>query len=76
MIVEVAGRIVGFIVDSVSDVVTLGNEDIQPTPQFSSTIDTEFIKGMGKKEDAFIILLDIDRVLSDEEFIEVDLSTS
>ncbi len=72
MIVEVAGRIMGIIVDSVSDVVSLAADEIQPTPNFSSNISTDFIKGMGKKEEKFIILLDINKVLSDEELKEVD----
>jgi purine-binding chemotaxis protein CheW len=72
MIVEVAGRIMGIIVDAVSDVVSLGDDEIQPTPRFSSAISTEFIKGMGKKEEKFIILLDINKVLSDQELEEVD----
>ena len=72
MIVEVAGRVIGIIVDAVSDVVSLDSDDIQPTPRFSEKIRTEFIKGMGRKEDKFIILLDIDKVLSDEELEIVD----
>ena len=72
MIVEVAGRVMGIIVDSVSDVVMLADEDIQPTPKFSTKIKTDFINGMGKQEDKFIILLDIDKVLSDEELEVVD----
>jgi purine-binding chemotaxis protein CheW len=75
MIVEVAGRVMGIIVDSVSDVVSLDEEDIQATPRFSSTIDTDFIDGMGKKEDKFIILLDIDKILTDEEIAEIDTAT-
>jgi purine-binding chemotaxis protein CheW len=72
MIVEVSGRIMGIIVDSVSDVVTLEKEDIRETPRFSNAINTDFINGMGKKEDKFIILLDIDKVLTDREMEEVD----
>ncbi len=72
MIVEVDGRTMGIIVDSVSDVVALDNEAIQETPQFSSNINTDFINGMGKKEDKFIILLDINKVLTEEEMEEVN----
>jgi purine-binding chemotaxis protein CheW len=72
MIAEVAGKTMGIIVDAVSDVVSLSAEDIQPKPDFSAEIDTSFINGMGKKEDKFIILLDIDKVLSDEEIRDVE----
>jgi purine-binding chemotaxis protein CheW len=72
MIAEVAGKTMGIIVDAVSDVVSLNEEDIQPKPDFSADIDTDFINGMGKKEDKFIILLDIDKVLSESEIEAVE----
>ena len=67
MIIEVEGKTMGMIVDGVSDVVMLDDKDIQPTPQFTSKINTEFIRGMGRKNKKFIILLDIDQVLSERE---------
>jgi len=72
MIVVVDGRVMGIIVDAVSDVVNLGPNDIQPTPRIAAKIKTEFIKGMGRKDDNFIILLDIEKVLSLEELDELD----
>jgi purine-binding chemotaxis protein CheW len=72
MILDVSGRIMGLIVDAVSDVITLNNEDIKPRPNFSTGISTQFIHGMGVKDNKFIILLDVDRLLSDEELNMVD----
>ncbi len=72
MIVVVQGRVMGIIVDAVSDVVNLGPKDIQPTPKIAARIKTDFITGMGKKDEKFIILLDIERVLSLEELDELD----
>ena len=72
MIVVVEGRVMGIIVDAVSDVVNLGQNDIQPTPKIAAKIRTEFIKGMGRMEEDFIILLDIEKVLSLEELDEID----
>jgi purine-binding chemotaxis protein CheW len=72
MILDVSGRIMGLIVDAVSDVLTLNNEDIKPRPHFSTGISTEFISGMGIKDKKFIILLDIDKMLSDDELNMVD----
>jgi purine-binding chemotaxis protein CheW len=72
MILEVSGRIMGLVVDAVSDVLTLNSEDIKPRPHFSTGISTEFISGMGIKDKKFIILLDVDKVLSDEELNMVD----
>jgi purine-binding chemotaxis protein CheW len=72
MILDVSGRIMGLVVDAVSDVLTLNSEDIKPRPHFSTGISTEFISGMGIKDKKFIILLDVDKVLSDEELNMVD----
>lgn len=72
MILDVSGRIMGLVVDAVSDVITLNRESIKPRPHFSTGISTEFISGMGIKDDKFVILLDVDRLLSDEELNMVD----
>jgi purine-binding chemotaxis protein CheW len=72
MILDVSGRIMGLVVDAVSDVITLNKEDIKPRPQFSTGISTQFIQGMGIRDNKFIILLDVDRMLSDEELNMVD----
>jgi len=72
MVLDVSGRIMGLIVDAVSDVITLNKTDIKPRPSFSTGISTQFIQGMGVKDDKFIILLDVDRLLSDEELNLVD----
>ena len=63
MILDVSGRIMGLIVDAVSDVITLNEEDIKPRPNFSTGISTHFIHGMGVKDNKFIILLDVDKLL-------------
>jgi len=66
-ILEVKEKVIGVIVDAVSDVITLKEDEMQPTPDFSSGVKAEFISGMGRKGDTLIILLDIDRVLSEGE---------
>ena len=72
MILDVSGRIMGLIVDAVSDVVTLNKESIKPRPNFSTGISLEFIHGMGVKDNKFIILLDVDKLLSVDELNLVD----
>jgi purine-binding chemotaxis protein CheW len=72
MILDVSGRIMGLIVDAVSDVVTLAKDAIKPRPNFSTSIGVNFIHGMGVKDDKFIILLDVDKLLSDDELNVVD----
>ena len=68
IVVVIQGRATGLIVDTVSDVLNLPASDIQPTPQFSSGLDTDFILGMGKTGDKLIILLDVHKVVGADEY--------
>lgn len=74
VILEVLGRTMGAIVDQVTDVVVLADEDIKPAPSLSGPIGSKFISGMVSKDDKFLILLDTDKVLSAEELSQVDAS--
>ena len=58
---------IGAVVDSVSEVLNVGGNDIEETPSFGTKLDTEYILGMAKMEGGVKILLDIDEVLNDEE---------
>ena len=71
IITEIGSRIMGAIVDAVSDVVTLSSADIQDAPTLSSSIRTDFIRGMASRDDKFLILLDIERIFSQEELGQV-----
>lgn len=64
---QAAGMVIGIVVDSVSEVLNIKNEDIEDTPAFGTTLNTEYILGMAKVEGGVKILLDIDTVLSGEE---------
>ncbi len=57
----------GIIVDQVSEVVDIGPDQIEPSPDFGTNVDTTFILGMGKVGERVIMLLDLDRVLSGDE---------
>ncbi|HON77708.1 MAG TPA: chemotaxis protein CheW [Spirochaetota bacterium] len=72
LIIEVKGTLVGIIVDAVSDVVGLPLSSIQETPHFSANIDTDYIKGIAKKAEQLIIVLDVDKILSSEELERLD----
>ena len=73
IILNVAGRVVGVVVDSVSDVLTLAGDAIQPTPEFASaTFDTKYITGLGTIEEQMIILLDIEKLLTGADMALVD----
>ncbi len=58
---------IGIVVDAVSEVVEIPPSDIEPPPAFGAQIRTDFIAGMGKLNGQFVILLNIERVLSVEE---------
>jgi purine-binding chemotaxis protein CheW len=62
IVVMVGTRIVGLIVDAVSDVLDVKSSEVAPTPEFGTTVDTSFMTGMAKAGERLILLLDIDRV--------------
>ena len=75
IILNVAGRVVGVVVDSVSDVLTLATESIRPTPEFASgTFDTKYITGLATVDDRMLILLDIEKLMTGADMALVDSS--
>ena len=73
IILNIAGRVVGVVVDSVSDVLTLADEAIRPTPEFASaTFDTKYITGLGTVDEQMIILLDIEKLMTGADMALVD----
>jgi purine-binding chemotaxis protein CheW len=73
IILNVAGRVVGVVVDSVSDVLTLAGDAIRPTPEFASaTFDTKYITGLGTVDEQMIILLDIEKLMTGADMALVD----
>ncbi|MFW6103722.1 MAG: chemotaxis protein CheW [Bacteroidota bacterium] len=77
MEVEVEGENVqvGAIVDSVQEVLEIEQDQIQPPPTIGNRIKSEFIYGMAKIADKFIMILDMDKVFSAEEIEDVQAST-
>lgn len=67
IVVNIDNRLMGIIVDTVSEVLDINAKDIEPAPSLGSSIKTDFILGMGKIKGRVKILLDIDKVLSLEE---------
>lgn len=62
---------IGLVVDAVSEVNNIGADEIDDSPTFGTSVDTDYILGMAKKEDGVKILLDIDRVLRTDELARV-----
>jgi purine-binding chemotaxis protein CheW len=58
---------IGSLADSVQEVIDLDEENIEPPPRLGTKVDTDFIRGMGKRNEDFIIILDIDRVFNSSE---------
>lgn len=76
IVVEIENRervvVIGIVVDSVSEVLNIREEDISDTPTFGTRLNTDFILGVAKMGEGVKILLDIDKVLSTEEIISLD----
>jgi len=68
--------ILGALADSVQEVVELGSDNVEPAPKIGTRLRTEFIKGMARQNDRFIIILDIDKVFSLDELAMVQTSQS
>ena len=64
IILNVAGRMIGMVVDSVSDVLTLSGEQVKPAPEFGAALDTQYIIGLGAVEDRMLILVDIEKLMT------------
>jgi len=67
VVVVVREKIMGLVVDAVSDVLNIDKKEIQPAPQFGAKVDVSFLNGIGKSGDKLIALLDMDRLLSDDD---------
>ncbi len=64
VVVEVHGRVLGFIVDRVSEVLRISSRIVEAAPQMVCSVDSDFIAGVGKLEDRLLILLDLGRLFS------------
>ena len=72
IILNIGGRIVGMVVDSVSDVTTLLPEQVRAAPEMGTTFSTDFLIGLGTLEERMLILVDIDKLMSSPEMGLVD----
>lgn len=64
IVIEVLGNTLGFIVDSVREVLRIPSNITEPPPQLTSGIDSEYIKSVGKLEDRLIILVDLEKIFA------------
>ena len=67
IVIEINNMIVGFVVDSVSEVLRIPAATVEPPPPVVAGVESEYISGVGKLEDRLLILLDLDKLLSGED---------
>ncbi|MEZ2296807.1 chemotaxis protein CheW [Variovorax sp. RCC_210] len=67
IVLNIGGRVVGMVVDSVSDVITLTAEQIKPAPEMGSVLDADYLIGLGTLDERMLILVDIDRLMSSDD---------
>ncbi len=67
IVVNVEDRVVGIVVDGVSDVMTLSPDQIKPAPEFGVTLSSDFLSGLGSLEDRMLVIVDIDKLLTSDE---------
>jgi purine-binding chemotaxis protein CheW len=67
IVLNIAGRVVGMVVDSVQDVITLEPEQIKPAPNMGTAVNTDFLIGLGTLDERMLILVDIEKLMSSEE---------
>lgn len=72
IVLNVCGRVIGMVVDGVSDVIELTQEQIHSTPELGSSIDTQYIIGLGSVDERMIILVDIEQLMSAKDMALIE----
>lgn len=75
IILNIAGRVIGAVVDSVSDVMSLTRTQIRPAPDFSGSFDTKYILGLASQDSRMMIVTDIERLMSSADMELIDSAT-
>ena len=76
IVLNLGQRVVGIVVDGVSDVLSLTAEQIRPAPEFAVTLSTEYLTGLGALSDRMLILVNIEKLLNSEEMALLDNATA
>ncbi|TLU69376.1 chemotaxis protein CheW [Enterobacter sp. MF024] len=76
IVLNLGQRVVGIVVDGVSDVLSLTAEQIRPAPEFAVTLSTEYLTGLGALEDRMLILVNIEKLLNSDEMALLDVAAS
>ncbi|WP_045223593.1 chemotaxis protein CheW [Methyloterricola oryzae] len=73
IVLSILGRVIGMVVDGVSDVVSLSDEQIRQTPEFGSRLDTKYISGLGTLDERMIILVEIEKLMSSDDMALIEV---
>jgi purine-binding chemotaxis protein CheW len=76
IILNVAQRVIGMVVDGVSDVITLNADQIKLAPEFGSAIDTKYVMGLGAIDERMLILVDIERLMTSQDMELVEMASA
>ena len=76
IVLNLGPRVVGIVVDGVSDVLSLTAEQIRPAPEFAVTLSTEYLTGLGALGDRMLILVNIEKLLNSDEMALLDVAAS
>ena len=72
IILSIGSRVVGMVVDGVSDVTSLRSDQVRPAPEFAATVDTRYIKGLGTLGERMLIVVDIEKLMLSNEMALMD----
>ncbi len=76
IILKIAARVVGAVVDAVSDVLVLQPAQVSPAPQLGSAVSTQYITGIGTVDERMLILVDIERLMTGAEMALIEQSAA
>ena len=72
IILNIGKRVIGMVVDAVSDVTSLQNDQVRPAPEFGTVLDTAYIDGLATADERMIIVIDIEKLMTAEDMGLVD----
>ncbi|MGP3593355.1 chemotaxis protein CheW [Vagococcus sp. WN89Y] len=76
IVLNLGQRVVGIVVDGVSDVLSLAADQIRPAPEFAVTLSTEYLTGLGALGDRMLILVNIEKLLNSDEMALLDIAAT
>jgi purine-binding chemotaxis protein CheW len=76
IILNIGKRVMGIVVDGVSDVIQLSSTNMHSSPEFGSILDTRYILGLGTVENRMIIVVDIERLMTSQEMSLIEAATA